>query len=493
MTITRSEMTPEAIKELIAQLVAEALANCEATRAVNALEAESQSQNDNDGDDGNGGNRNGNHGDGGNNKNGNPNENGRGLTRWFKNMETVFHISNCLEVYQVKYATCTLLDSALTWWNSHKRTVGVNSAFAMTWRGLMKLMTEVYCLRNEIQKMETKLWNLTMKNNDLAVYTQRFQELTLLCTRMVPAYTAGGNEGRVYAGPHPLCNKCKLHHVGPCTVKCRSCGNIGHLTRDCKPIVPAAVNQRVPVVNQRSVFEYVRQRHFKKDFPKLKDQNHGNKPVIPEVRGKAYAIGGGDANLGSNVVTGTFLLNNHYAFVLFDSGADRSFMSTNFITLLDVILDTLDISYAVELADGRITETNIVLRGCTIGLLGHPFNIDLMPVELGSFDVIIGMDWLVNNHALIVCDEKIVSIPFGDKILIIQGDRSDKGKKSTLSIILCMKTKNYTEKGFQVFLAQVIKKEAEVKSKEKRLEDVPIVRKFLNVFPEDLPGLPPAR
>ncbi|GJT21375.1 reverse transcriptase domain-containing protein [Tanacetum coccineum] len=94
-----------------------------------------------------------------------------GLTRWFEKMETVFHISNCPEVYQVKYATCTLLDSALTWWNSHKRTIGVDAAFAMTWRDLMKLMTEVYCPRNEIQKMETELWNLTVKNNDLAAYT----------------------------------------------------------------------------------------------------------------------------------------------------------------------------------------------------------------------------------------------------------------------------------------------------------------------------------
>ncbi|GJT43533.1 hypothetical protein Tco_0952248, partial [Tanacetum coccineum] len=143
---------------------------------------------------GNGGNRNGNHEDGGNNGNGNPNKNGRGampvarvctyqnfvkcqplnfkgtkgvigLTRWFEKMETVFHISNCPEVYQVKYASFTLLDSALTWWNSHKRTIGVNVVFAMTWRDLMKLITE---------------------NNDLAAYTQRFQELTLLCTRMVP-------------------------------------------------------------------------------------------------------------------------------------------------------------------------------------------------------------------------------------------------------------------------------------------------------------------
>ncbi|GJY45621.1 putative reverse transcriptase domain-containing protein [Tanacetum coccineum] len=540
-------MTPKAIKELIAHRVAEALANYEATRAANALKAESQSQNVNDGENGNGRNRNGNHEDGGNNGNGNPNENGRGAM-------PVAH-------------------------NSHKRIVRVDVAFAITWRDLMKLMTEVYCPRNEIQKIETELWNLTVKNNDLAAYTQRFQELTLLCTRMVPeeedqieryigglpnniqgnvmsaeptrlhdairlanslieqnlsgysirsaenkrkfesnqrdnrvqqppfkrqnvggsnvarAYTDGGNEIRVYVGLHTLCNKCKLHYVGPCTVKCRSCGKIGHLTRDCKPAVPAAVNQRAPVVNQRiaTCFECGRQGHFKKDCPKLKNQNHGNKPVIPEARGKAYTIGGGDANPGSNVVTGTFLLNNHYASVLFDSGADRSFMSTTFSTLLDVIPDTLDVSYAVELADGRIAETNTMLRGCTIGLLGHPFNIDLMPVELGSFDVIIGMDWLANNHAVIVCDEKIVRIPFGDEILIVQGDRSDKGKKSTLSIISCMKTQKYMEKGCQVFLAQVTKKEIEVKSKEKRLEDVPIIQRFPEVFPEDLPGFPHAR
>ncbi|GKA47788.1 putative reverse transcriptase domain-containing protein [Tanacetum coccineum] len=249
------------------------------------------------------------------------------------------------------------------------------------------------------------------------------------------------------------------------------------------------------VVNQRSAtyFECGRQWYFKKDFPKLKNQNHGNKPVISKARGKAYAISGGDANPGSNVVTGTFLLNNHYASVLFDSGAYRSFFSTTFSTLLNIIPDTLDVSYAVELADGRIAETNIVLRGCTIGLLGHPFNIDLMPVELRSFDVIISMDWLANNRAVIICDEKMVRIPFGDEILIVQGDRSDKKKKSTLSIISCMKTQNYMEKGCQIFLAQVTKKETEVKSQEKRLEDMPIVRKFLKVITKDLPGLPPTR
>ncbi|GJV66061.1 putative reverse transcriptase domain-containing protein [Tanacetum coccineum] len=257
------------------------------------------------------------------------------------------------------------------------------------------------------------------------------------------AYMVGNNKRRGYVGPLPYCKKCKLHHEG-----------VG------------------------------RQGNYRSDCPKLKNQNRGNKTgnKINEARGKAYVLGGGDANPKSNVVTGTFLLNDRYASMLFDSGADRSFVSTTFSALLDVIPSTLDVSYAVELADGRVVETNTMLRGCTLGLLGHPFNIDLMPIELGSFDVIIGIDWLANHHALIVCDEKIMRIPYGNEVLIVQGDRSGEGKKSKLSIISYTKTQKYIKKGCQTFLAQ-----------EKRLEDVPIVRDFPEVFPEDLPGLPPTR
>ncbi|GJV69618.1 putative reverse transcriptase domain-containing protein [Tanacetum coccineum] len=117
--------------------------------------------------------------------------------------------------------------------------------------------------------------------------------------------------------------------------------------------------------------------------------------------------------------------------------------------------------------------------------------IDLMPVELGSFDVIIGMDWLAKYHALIVCDEKVVRIPYGDEVLIIRGD--DYGNGSKLNIISCTKTQKYIQKGCQVYLAQVTSKKAEDNSEEKRLEDVPIIREFPEVFPGDLPGLTPAR
>ncbi|GKF25682.1 putative reverse transcriptase domain-containing protein, partial [Tanacetum coccineum] len=104
----------------------------------------------------------------------------------------------------------------------------------------------------------------------------------------------------------------------------------------------------------------------------------------------------------------------------------------------------------------------------------HPFDIDLIPVELGSFDVIIGMDWLAKYHALIVCDDKkVVRIPYGDEVLIIRGDNCDGGSK--LNIISCMRTHKYIEKGCQVYIAQVTSKKAEDKSEDKRLENVPIV------------------
>nr|GFA49995.1 putative reverse transcriptase domain-containing protein [Tanacetum cinerariifolium] len=143
--------------------------------------------------------------------------------------------------------------------------------------------------------------------------------------------------------------------------------------------------------------------------------------------------------------------------------------------------------------DGRIIRLNTILRGCTLNLLNHPFNINLMHVELGSFDTIIGIDWLAKYQAVIVCAEKIVCIPWGIKTLIIHGDDSNQGNATRLSIISCTKTKRYVKKGFPIFLAHITTKEVEDKSEKKRLEDVPIVRNFPEVFPEDLPGLPPTR
>ncbi|GKA21709.1 putative reverse transcriptase domain-containing protein [Tanacetum coccineum] len=203
--------------------------------------------------------------------------------------------------------------------------------------------------------------------------------------------------------------------------------------------------------------------------------NRGNQDGKDTAPAKVYAVGRAGTNPNSNVVTGTFLLNNHYASVLFDTGADKSFVSTKFSSQMDIMPSTLDHYYNVELADGRIIGLNTILRGCTLNLLNHPFNINLMPVELCSFDAIIGMDWLAKYQAIIVCAEKIVCIPWGNETLIVHGDESNQGHEARLHIISYSKTKEYMQKGRLVFLVHVTTNEVEDKSEKKRLEDVPIV------------------
>ncbi|GKD23511.1 putative reverse transcriptase domain-containing protein, partial [Tanacetum coccineum] len=234
--------------------------------------------------------------------------------------------------------------------------------------------------------------------------------------------------------------------------------------------------------------------HFKRECTKLKNnKNRGNQVGGGNAPAKVYAVGHAGTNPYSNIVMGTFLLNNRYASVLFDTGADRSFVSTAFGSKIDITPTVLDYYYDVELADRRIIGLNSNLRGCTLNILNHPFNIDLMPIELGSFDAIIGMDWLVKYQAIIVYAEKIVRIPWGNETLIVHGDRSNQGHKARLHIILYTKTQEYMLNGCPVFLANINTKETKDKSEKKRIEDVPIVWNFLDVFPEELPGLPPTR
>ncbi|GJV72250.1 reverse transcriptase domain-containing protein [Tanacetum coccineum] len=189
------------------------------------------------------------------------------------------------------------------------------------------------------------------------------------------AYTAGSGENNPYGGSKPLCAKYNYHHDGPCAPKCHKCNRVGHLARDCRS--PANTNAN----------------------------GNGNAPA------KVYVVGCAWTNPDSNVVTGMFLLNNCYVSVLFDTGADRSFVSTAFSFQIDITPSTLDHYYDVELADGRIIGLNAIIRGCTLNFLNHTFNIDVIPVELGSLDVIIGMDWLAKYQAVIVCAEKIICIP----------------------------------------------------------------------------------
>nr|GEW73578.1 hypothetical protein [Tanacetum cinerariifolium] len=339
------------------------------------------------------------------------------LTQWFEKMESVFHISNCTVACQIKFATCTLQGNALTWWNSHIRTVDHDDAIEFA----TELMDQNIRTLAERQAKNKRKFEDTSRNN-------QNQQQPFKIHNVARAYTTGPREKKPYRGSKPLCPKCNYHHDGQCAPKCTNCKRIGHLTRDYRSQPTAANNQRAQRANQRvlACFEWT--------------------------------------NPNSNFVMSTFLLNNRYALILFDTGADRSFVSTAFSSLIDIIPTTLDHGYDIELAD-----------------------------DIDSFDVIIGMDWLSKYHDVIVCDEKIVHIPFEDEILIVHGDGSNNEHGSRLNIISCTKMQKYLLRGCHVFLAYVTAKKAKDKSEDKRLEDVPIVRDFPEVFPEDLSGIPPTR
>nr|GEW17303.1 putative reverse transcriptase domain-containing protein [Tanacetum cinerariifolium] len=210
-----------------------------------------------------------------------------GLTRWFEKMEPVFHINNYAKIYQVKFAACTLLDDALTWWNLYVKTIGLD-----------------------------------------------FRVQTLMVTL---------DDFRTW----------------PC-------------------FAPTMVSPEYKMIKRNAC-------------PKLRNHNSGNRDN-EEALGRAFVLSGGEAVQDPNVVTDTFLLSDHYATVLFD----------------------------LELANEKLIGANTIIRGCTLNFLNHPFNIDLIPVKLESFDIIVGMDWLSKYHTLIVNDEKLIRIPFGDETLTIQ-------------------------------------------------------------------------
>ncbi|GJV51981.1 putative reverse transcriptase domain-containing protein [Tanacetum coccineum] len=427
-----------------------------------------------------------------------------GLTWWIEKMESVFNISGCAIENQVKFATCTLLGAALTWWNGQIRTLGPE-AYAMTWEVLKKKMTDKYCPQGEIKKLEiepvkpkklrkrhsTHILNsvpmsLTLilptakpktldetielandlMDRKLLTYAERqsdnkrraddssrnnhgHQQQPFKRQNVAKVYNMGTGERKPYGGSLPKCNKCHLHHNGPCTQRCHKCNKIGHFARDCRNTGNTNVantqkgNGATPKGN--GCFECGASGHFKRDCPKLKNKDGGN----GNAQGWVYAVV--NAKRGENAPGNPDQMCRHgyvpqittSASLYVDTGADRSFISTAFSSLINIAPTSLENCYDVELADGKLVEIDTIIRGCTLNFLDHPFNIDLMPVELGSFDVIIGMDWLRRCHAVLVCDEKTRSSSLRNKTDDFCGNESSNGRESRLTVISCSKAQEY--------------------------------------------------
>ncbi|GJX84988.1 putative reverse transcriptase domain-containing protein [Tanacetum coccineum] len=306
-----------------------------------------------------------------------------GLSQWLKKMETIFHISSCAINNQVKFATCSLLGAALTWWNGHVGTLGHDAAYAMTWGNLKKKLTNKYYPKGEIKKLEIELWNLKTENVD--------------------KYISG------------LPN------------------NIHRNVMSSRPKTPDDAIELANDLMDQKLHTYVERQNDNK--MKADDSSRNNQqPYKKQNVARAYTVGPGE----KKVYTGNQPL---------------------------------------------CTKCNYHHTGQCAPKCGN----------CKSFDVIIGMDWLTKYHGVIICDEKIVRVPFRREMLFFQGNGNHQREESRLNIISCTKEQEYLSKGCDVFLAHIATKQAKDKSEGKRLEEVPIVRDFPEVFPEDLPGIPPAR
>ncbi|GKD22593.1 putative reverse transcriptase domain-containing protein [Tanacetum coccineum] len=313
---------------------------------------------------------------------------------------------------------------------------GLDVTNQMGWTEMKKLMTAEFCPAEELQRMENELWKLKVKDYNMVAYTQRFNELALMCPRMVKLESA-----KIDAYIRGVFDNIKGEVTSSKPTNLNEAVHMAHKLMEQKL---QAMNKRILKGNKQKWENFQSGNtsgHTRNRCPKKVKQEE-----VREARGRDYAIKDAEPQ-GSNVVT--------------------------------------DTKYEVELADGRIVSMNTVLKGCTLNLVNHLFEIDLMPIELGTFDVIIGMDWLVKHDAVIIYGEKVVHIPYGNETLVVESDIG----MSRLKVISCIKASKYIEQGYHLFLSHLTKK----KPKEKGLEDVPIIHDFLEVFPDELPRPPPPR
>ncbi|XP_024958903.1 uncharacterized protein LOC112499862 [Cynara cardunculus var. scolymus] len=317
-----------------------------------------------------------------------------GLLTWIEGMESFLHISRCTKANKVEYAACLLQGRALTWWNTLVQTRGREAANQLSWEEFKKLLKDEYCPRSELQKLEMELWNHEMKGKNIDTYTARFHELAKLVPHLVTP-----KEVRVEIYIWGLSSE--IH---------------GNITSANPTTLQEAINIATKLINNA-----VRSGEFAKG--KRKVERHENQRSGGRFAKNRKVVG----NFG--VQTQVVGQGNKPKCIksLFDSGADKSFVSLDFKPKIDLKPQKLEVVCVIEFANGQEVRARDVILDYALSLTKKDFTIDLIPIELGSFDIVVSMDWLSKNEAAIGCSKKIIRIPQeGGETLIVQGDKSNR-------------------------------------------------------------------
>ncbi|KAF5803922.1 putative transcription factor interactor and regulator CCHC(Zn) family [Helianthus annuus] len=437
------------------------------------------------------------------------NEGATATLRWLEKTEAVIAISKCTEEDQVMYASNLFKEGALEWWNTVLQAKGRRVAYAMNWEEFKSLVERKFCPEYEKEQMANKFLSHRMIGVDCRGYTSTFFEYarvvpslaspepvlisryiwgligeirnivkaarprtiddavelanTLtdelvrtreedrkkeLAQKITQGFRTGNNNrfkrrGTGQSSSPPLCRNCKKKHYGQCNIFCNFCKAKGHREEDCRR-------------KTRICYNCGETEHIKLECPKLAqpaDNKAKTADGITKKNARAFQLTTQEAELIPDVIASTFLVHNVYAKVLFDSGANQSFINTSFCQALNLPLTTLRQIFTVETADGNSVNIDKVLQEGKIELLGHKFSANLLPMKLAGFDVVLGMDWLIANHARILCDKNSVEIrtPTGE-VILISGDRPRK----PLKFISVMKLASYSRKQEMVCMISVI-------------------------------------
>ncbi|KAD3336153.1 hypothetical protein E3N88_31672 [Mikania micrantha] len=467
---------------------------------------------------------------------------------WVSAMEAVIEISECRVDQAVKFAAHSFTEEALHWWNTVKQSKTTTDVEGMKWENLKELVMKHFCPKNEIDKIEREFLILKAGRMNHRQYTSKFNEMSRLVPHLVNTeerrlklYVEGlppkvrthvkAHAPRTFEStveisgivwddvleaepiqeeskqkwssrfkrnrndkPGPpmkrfkmegieTCPKCGRKHGGECrmgTTLCYRCGKTGHFSNNC-PSMPKCYNCGGIGHMSRNCFK---PKMMPTEANKPESSKGGDKQ---KAKARAFTMTKDQADKDPDVVTGTFLINDIPASVLFDSGASMSFVAIAFCDKLCVNVKKIENAFNIETALGKSTRvTEAIEDNCYIDIESHRFPVKLFLITLGGFDVVLGMDWLAKHEANIVCRRNMIFLTaLNGSSVTVYGDKVFNAPK----VISMIKASEFMRRGCEAYLAYVIDKETKVKE----LEDVPVVCNFPDVFPEDLPGLPPDR